>query len=75
MEGERELGPLFQHHRPNAYMDGFKSSFISRTTATWSGLTTEAVSSETVDGFKSKTKHPRIAGSEGLGVGGGGGGG
>ena len=29
-------------------------SFFPRTIATWNGLTTEAVSAETVDGFKSK---------------------
>ena len=44
----------FQYHRPNAYMDGLKFSFFPRTIATWNGLTTEAVSGETVDGFKSK---------------------
>ena len=42
------------YHRPNAYMDGLKFSFFPRTIATWNGLTTEAVSVETVDGFKSK---------------------
>ena len=44
----------FQCHRPNAYTDGLKLSFFPRTIATWNGLTTEAVSAETVDGFKSK---------------------
>ena len=41
----------FQYHCPNAYTDGLKSSFFPRT---WNGLTTEAVSAETVDGFKAK---------------------
>ena len=44
----------FQYDRPNAYTDGLKFSFFPRTTATCNGLTTEAVSAETVDGFKSK---------------------
>ena len=53
----------FQYHRPNAYADGLKFSFFPRTIATGNGLfldfpvtffTTEAVSAETVDGFKSK---------------------
>ena len=44
----------FQYHRPNAYTNGLKFSFFPRTIATWNGLTTEAVSAETVDGFKSK---------------------
>ena len=44
----------FQYHRPNAYTDGLKFSFFPRTIATWNGLITEAVSAETVDGFKSK---------------------
>ena len=44
----------FQYHRPNAYTDSFKNSFFPRTIATWNGLSTEAVFSETVDGFKSK---------------------
>ena len=44
----------FQYHRPNAYTDGLKFSFFPRTIATWNGLTTEAVSVETADGFKSK---------------------
>ena len=45
----------FQYHRPNAYTDGLKFYFFPRTIATWNRLTTEAVSAETVDGFKSKT--------------------
>ena len=44
----------FQYHRPVAYTDGFKNSFFPRTIVAWNGLTTEAVSSETVDGFKAK---------------------
>ena len=44
----------FQYHRPNAYMDRLKFSFFPRTAATWNGLTTEAVSAETADRFKSK---------------------
>ena len=44
----------FQYHRPNAYTDGLKSFFSPRTIATLNGLTTEAVSAETVDGFKAK---------------------
>ena len=44
----------FQYHRPNAYTDGLKFSSFPRTIATWNRLTTEAVSAETVDGFKSK---------------------
>ena len=44
----------FQYHCPNAYTDGLKFSFFPRTIATWKGLTTETVSAETVDGFKSK---------------------
>ena len=39
----------FQYHRPNAYTDGLKFSFFPRTIATWNGLTTEAVSAETVE--------------------------
>ena len=38
----------------NAYMDGLKFFFFPRVIATWNGLTTEAVSAETIDGFKSK---------------------
>ena len=34
--------------------DGFKNSFFPKTIVAWNGLTTEAVSSETVDGFKAK---------------------
>ena len=44
----------FQYHRPNAYIDGLKFSFFPRTIVTWNGLTTEAVSAETVNRFKSK---------------------
>ena len=44
----------FQYHRPNAYTDGFKGSFFPRTIAAWNGLTTEAVSAETVEGFKAQ---------------------
>ena len=44
----------FQYHLPNAYTDRLKFSFFSKTIATWNGFTTEAVSAETVDGFKSK---------------------
>ena len=44
----------FQYHRPNTYTDGLNFSFFPRTVATWNGLATEAVSVETVDGFKSK---------------------
>ena len=44
----------FQYHRLNAYTDVLKFSFFPRTIAIWNGLTTEAVSAETVDGFKSK---------------------
>ena len=47
----------FQYHRPYACTDGFKHFFFPRTTATCNGLT-EAVSSETVDGFKFKIQHP-----------------
>ena len=53
--GNRSTGShSFQYHRPNAYTGGLKFSFFPRTIATWNGLTTEAVSAETVDGFKSK---------------------
>ena len=44
----------FQYYHPNAYTDGLKFSLFPRTIATSNGLTTEAVSAETVDGFKSK---------------------
>ena len=44
----------FQYRRPNSYTNGLKFSFYPRTIATWNGLTTEAVSAETVDWFKSK---------------------
>ena len=44
----------FQYHCPNAFTDGLKLSFFPRTITTWNGLTAEAVSAETVDGFKSK---------------------
>ena len=50
----------FQYHHPNAYTDGLKFSFFSRTITTWNGLTTKAVSGETVDGFKSKLEWPRV---------------
>ena len=53
-ESRRTRSHPFQYHSPNAYMDGLKSSFFSRTIATWNGLTTAAVSAETVDGFKAK---------------------
>lgn len=43
-----------QYRRPNAYTDGLKFSFFPRTVAIWNGLTTEAVSAGTVDGFKAK---------------------
>ena len=39
---------------PSACAGGLGFSFFPRTMATWNGLTTEAVSAETVDGFKSK---------------------
>ena len=44
----------FQFHRPNSYTEELKFSFFPRTIAIWNGLTTEVVSAETVDGFKSK---------------------
>ena len=44
----------FQYYHPNAYTDGLNFSFFPRTIATSNGLTTEAVSAETVDGLKSK---------------------
>ena len=44
----------FQYHRPNAYTNWLKLSFFPRTIAAWNGLATEAVTAETVDGFKSK---------------------
>ena len=44
----------FQYHRPVAYSDGLKHSFFPRSIAAWNGLTTEAVSAETVEEFKSK---------------------
>ena len=44
----------FHYHRPVAHTDGFKKSFFPRTIVAWNGLTTEAVSLETVDGFKAK---------------------
>ena len=47
----------FQYHRPNAYTDGLKFSFVPRIIATWNGLTTEAVSAETVDGFNGFNKN------------------
>ena len=53
-ESKRTRFHPFQYYRPNAYTDGLKSSFSPRTIATWNGLTTEAVSAETVDGFKAK---------------------
>ena len=53
-ESRRTRSHPFQYHRPNAYTDGLKNSFLPRTIATWNGLTTEAVSAETVDGFKAK---------------------
>ena len=53
-ESRRTRSHPFQYHRPNAYTDGLKSSFSPRTIATWNGLTAEAVSAETVDGFKGK---------------------
>ena len=53
-ESRRTRSHPFQYHRPNAYTDGLKSSFFPRTIATWNGLTTEAVSAETFDGFKAK---------------------
>ena len=43
-----------QYLCPNAFTEGLKLSFFPRTIATWNGLTTEAVSAEAVDGFKSK---------------------
>ena len=54
-ESRRTRSHPFQYHHPNAYTDGLNSSFFPRTIATWNGLTTEAVSAETVDGFKAKT--------------------
>ena len=53
-ESRRTRSHHFQYHRPNAYTDGLKNSFFPRTIATWNGLTTKAVSAETVDGFKTK---------------------
>ena len=53
-ESRRTRSHPFQYHRSNAYTDGLKNSFFPRTIATWNGLTTEAVSAETVDGFKAK---------------------
>ena len=39
---------------PFQYTDVFKNSFFPRIIVAWNGLTTEAVSSETVNGFKAK---------------------
>ena len=53
-ESRRTRSHPFHYHRPNEYTDDLKSSFFLRTFATWNGLTTKAVSVETVDGFKAK---------------------
>ena len=47
----------------NAYTDGLKLSFFPRTIATWNGLTTETVSAETVDRFKSKNNDLGLGGT------------
>ena len=53
-ESRRTRSKPFQYHRPVAQADGFKNSFFPRTIVARNGLTTEAVSLETVDGFKAK---------------------
>ena len=56
----------FQYHHPNAYTDGLKFCFFPRTIAAWNGLTTKAVSRETVDGFKSKLEWSTVGQGHGL---------
>ena len=49
-----EAGNRSTRSHPFQYHSRAEIYFFPRTIATWNGLTTEAVSAETVDGFKSK---------------------
>ena len=46
--------------------NGLKFSFFPRTIAAWNGLTTKAVSRETVDGLKSKLEWSMVGQGHGL---------